>query len=241
MGMQHTPFQLATHACLLACHRNSQQLRTNARHPLPPPPCRSNNSLQSSTMAAPLRAVSPAGCPLPAPTASPYPAFPAAQPAVHPLQGMPLTLPGVPLSYVQAQQLVSPLPGIPPRHPLPPDASLSALTALLYSPRQPEPAAAPAYRPDPAAAPAGGQQLGGTALFSMPSWGALANAPSLALQPSTDLGALFGPADLPMPDVEPLSKQESGTGDDWLSWDGWQVGAGAARLAGGVCGAGLWG
>ncbi|PRW39294.1 hypothetical protein C2E21_6998 [Chlorella sorokiniana] len=186
----------------------------------------SNNSLQSSSMAAPLRAVSPAARPLPSPAtspyatspyaASPYTVFPAAQ---HMLQGMPPTLPGVPLGYMQPQ-LASPLGGIPARPPLPQDAPLSILTSRLYPPRQPE----------PAAVAAAGPQLGsGPQLFSVPSWGGmggmggLASAPSLALQPSTDLGALFGPADLPMADFEPPSKQESGTGDDWLAWDGWQL------------------
>ncbi len=228
--------------CTVVLHACAALLAGICYHsPLPLPlshallPRRSNNSLQSSTMAAPLRAASPAARQLPAPALSPYAAFPAAQPAAPALPGMPYALPGVPLGYMQAPQLACPLGGIPPRSPLQHAPQLAALTSLLYSPRQPE--APAAYKPEPAAAAA----AGGNQLFSMPSWGGtggLASAASLALQPSTDLGALFGPADLPMADVEPPSKQESVTGDDWLAWDGWQVGA--AWGWGGSAGAAAW-
>lgn len=199
---------------------------------IPPPPAhrRSNNSLQSSTVAAPLCPAAPAARPPLGPGTTHFPSYACPQP---------LTLPGVPLSYLQpqAQQLVSPLAGLLARQPASADASLSALTALLYA-RQPEAAAVAPYSPALASAAACGPQAAPAQppagqLFSMPSWGpaaGLAAAPSLALGPSADLGPLFGPADLPMPDMDPPSKQESGTEDDWLCWDGWQVGFLSALL-----------
>lgn len=104
---------------------------------------------------------------------------------------------------------------------MPCDTSLSTLTGLLYpASAQPHGMAAPAPAAQPEAAAGGGGHLD-----SMPSWGVagLVAAPSLALQPSADLNCLFGAADLPMPDAGPPSKQQSGTGDDWLAWDGWKV------------------
>lgn len=108
---------------------------------------------------------------------------------------------------------------VPPR--MPRVASLTCLTQLL---------AGGLIAEQQAAAGMSASQLPATLAFA-PSLGlGLAGAASMALQPSCDLGfgTLFSGQPIEMPgqqscQAQPPSKQESATGEDWLSWDDWTL------------------
>lgn len=172
---------------------------------------RSNSSLQSGNYAAPPPALTPA--PMPAAPRQPWGGFPAPPP--------PALLPlGLPYGSSERGALArAPEPVmVQQERPRMQTGDLSALTALLYPAAAPL-GAAPFVEAAPRPAPP-------PELARQPSLG-LALAPSLALQPSADLGALFGPpldAGLPTHASQLVpAKQESGTGEDWLTWEDWQL------------------